>query len=602
MATKNIEPKLRLISEYLELGEKEIFQIPEYQRAYSWGTVQCDKLWQDIEAFIESGAEDPYFFGTIIIDCSHENQLNLIDGQQRTTTFLLILKALHLKIKNALNDIIREDDTEALVEGLRDSYNKILTILYKADSDKRVEIKKDWNKAKGITIIENNSINELYKSDISTIIEAENYSEAENNVNTIKWKKKDNKYTNFFRNFKFFYERLSDYSESKLNKFAKVFLTKCQIIEIRSWQIEQAITMFNSLNSTGMPLSDADIISAQLYSNSSDQKGFSEQWKRITALANELSLCKIVDIDAILQESMYILRTQNKEYKENEVATPGVRKYYTYEHPELLKDPVRICNFYEKILGLWDKIKNYPVIRLMLKFNENSKLFLISYLNRFDIENINESNISTMVECLLRLFAVNELVDAGYSSSKFKTFLFNENFHLIDLEYSIEQIKIDFDTHINESWNEADLKAEITDYSKNVLVFLNEYLFAKSKNIAFELADNVNIEHIMPSSGHNLNQIRIDAGINDKDEFDIYANKLGNKILLEEDINKSIGNDWFRTKKDCSVKDKKGYRDSRFGLALSLAQSPKCLWTKKDIDDATDKAAERILDFIFNRK
>ena len=238
----------------------------------------------------------------------------------------------------------------------------------------------------------------------------------------------------------------------------------------------------------------------------------------------------------------------------------------------------------------------------MLKFNENSKLFLISYLNRFDIENINESNISIMVECLLRLFAVNELVDAGYSSSKFKTFLFNENFHLIDLEYSIEQIKIDFDTHINESWNEADLKAEITDYSKNVLVFLNEYLFAKSKNIAFELADNVNIEHIMPSSGHNLNQIRIDAGINDKDEFDIYANKLGNKILLEEDINKSIGNDWFRTKKDCSVKDKKGYRDSRFGLALSLAQSPKCLWTKKDIDEATDKAAERILDFIFNRK
>ena len=105
MATKNIEPKLRLISEYLELGEKEIFQIPEYQRAYSWGTVQCDKLWQDIEAFIESGAEDPYFFGTIIIDCSHENQLNLIDGQQRTTTFLLILKALHLKIKNA-QDIV----------------------------------------------------------------------------------------------------------------------------------------------------------------------------------------------------------------------------------------------------------------------------------------------------------------------------------------------------------------------------------------------------------------------------------------------------------------------------------------------------------------
>lgn len=45
---KDIEPKLKFISDYLTLNEKEKFVIPEYQRGYSWNIEQCDKLWQDI--------------------------------------------------------------------------------------------------------------------------------------------------------------------------------------------------------------------------------------------------------------------------------------------------------------------------------------------------------------------------------------------------------------------------------------------------------------------------------------------------------------------------------------------------------------------------
>ena len=45
MATKNIEPKLRLISEYTMLERNDVFEIPQYQRAYSWTTSHCTKLW-----------------------------------------------------------------------------------------------------------------------------------------------------------------------------------------------------------------------------------------------------------------------------------------------------------------------------------------------------------------------------------------------------------------------------------------------------------------------------------------------------------------------------------------------------------------------------
>lgn len=601
MATKNIEPNLRTIGEYTQLAKDDKFCIPEYQRGYSWTTVQCDKLWQDIESFIDSGADDPYFFGTIIIDCSTENCLSLIDGQQRTTTFLLLLKSISLCISKLLRKMREDDDNRALRRGLNNSYEKIFRILYKADEDKFEDIESNWNNAKGIVVLENKSINELYKGDFQKIIEAETFEEAEKSVYKIPRKQKENKYTNFFRNFKYFYERLSDYSESQLNNFAKVFLAKCQIIEIKSWQIEQAITMFNSLNSTGMPLSDADIISAQLYSKASNKDEFIEQWQRINNMADDLDQKKVVNIDSVLQQYMYYERAAKKQYKQNEVTTPGVRKYYTLEHPELLNNPKALSDAYEKILNIWSKIADYPVIRLLMKFNENFKMFLVSYLYRFELNDIDEKRITPIAECFLRLFAIMEVGSVGFSASIFKTFLFNENFNLVNSDYAEQQIIVDFDNHIRSNWKESDIKDYIKDYDKNILVFLNEYLYAKEKCCAFNFDDKVNVEHIMPASGHNLDAIRIDAGIKSKQDFNYLVNKLGNKILLEENINKSIGNDWFKTKKGTTVQSKRGYIGSKFGLASELAQYHKDKWEKADIEAYTDKAATRIAKFIFNK-
>ena len=61
----------------------------------------------------------------------------------------------------------------------------------------------------------------------------------------------------------------------------------------------------------------------------------------------------------------------------------------------------------------------------------------------------------------------------------------------------------------------------------------------------------------------------------------------------------SISNDWFRTKKQNSVNEKKGYKDSCYGLASSLVNSPFDKWTKENIDEATKEAAVRIIKFIF---
>ncbi len=602
---KNIEPTLKLISGYLKLDKPENFIIPEYQRGYSWNVTQCDKLWQDIEDFIASGASDPYFFGTIIVDCSVSDKFSLIDGQQRTTTFLLLLKALLLRLNVEIENIPNDEESEALKAGLRANRNKIMAILFKAEDEDIPSMLKDATKTQNILILENKSINELYPLQVKTIIEAVDYNTAEQNVYKIPRKQKDNKYTNYFRNFKYFYYKLVEKGVPQLNQFAKIFLEKCQVIEIRSWQIEQAITMFNSLNSTGMPLSDADIISAQLYSNSGDNKTtFNTQWENINKLTNELNSRRIVDIYAVLQQFMYINRALNKEYvKDNsvDVTTPGLRRYYTEIRKELLNEPLELCDNLSKITNTWDKIKDYPIVKLLLKCNENAKLYLSSYLFRYDLDEINKVVVTDISECLLRLFTVLELVDAGYSSSKFKTFLFSENIKLVDNNISIDSIKDDFNNHISNNWNEDAISESISGYDKNLLVFLNEYLYSKNKGVSFDFAENVNIEHIMPSSGRNIAIIRQDAGMTDIEEFNSVVNKLGNKILLEEDINKSIGNEWFKTKKQNSIKTKSGYKDSAYAIALNLIDYPEDLWTKKDIEEATKKAIQRIVNFIFNK-
>lgn len=596
---KEIEPKLQTIGVYLK--KTDIFRIPEYQRAYSWNISNCDKLWQDIEAYIAQDAEDPYFFGTIIIDCSMNGYLNLIDGQQRTTTFLLLLKAMHLRIVEVLNIMPNTDEAAGLKRSLQQSLDSIFEILYRADVRKQIEIEKDWMKAQGVKILENESINELHKDELKNIIEARTFSEAEKAVYKFPRKQKDNKYTNFFRNFKSFYEKLHSYQESNLDVLVNGFLNKCQIIEIKSWQIEQAITMFNSLNSTGMPLSDADIISAHLFSKANDKDEFKKIWEPIIYQAEELGQKKVINIDNVLQQFMYINRAKEHQYAEGELTTPGVRKYYTVLYPSLLEKPIELCNKFNRILRIWNTIQEFPVTKLLLKFNENFKLFLISYLFRIPEEEIREQNITPIMECLLRLFALLEVGDYGFSSRYFKTFLFNENFKLVDSNYPIESIISDFDSHINSTWNKEDVLADIKGYDKNILVYLNEYIYSKEHGHLFDfIPDKVNVEHIMPASGHNIDTVRIDAGMT-QEEFDDMVNLLGNKILLEEDINKHIGMDWFKTKKGTLVQDKKGYLGSHFGIALALSAYPSDCWGKQDIEIANQKAAERICNFIFNK-
>jgi uncharacterized protein with ParB-like and HNH nuclease domain len=70
--------------------EEQQFQIPPYQRPYSWTTEQVDDLWEDLLENASTG----HFLGSLVLSTEHEFRPLVIDGQQRLTTLMILMSVL----------------------------------------------------------------------------------------------------------------------------------------------------------------------------------------------------------------------------------------------------------------------------------------------------------------------------------------------------------------------------------------------------------------------------------------------------------------------------------------------------------------------------
>src|SRR5713101_1725295 len=68
--------------------------VPDYQREYVWTDKEVQQLLDDINEQIDAGSSREYFVGTILVSPMAQNHYEVIDGQQRLTTFFLLLCAL----------------------------------------------------------------------------------------------------------------------------------------------------------------------------------------------------------------------------------------------------------------------------------------------------------------------------------------------------------------------------------------------------------------------------------------------------------------------------------------------------------------------------
>lgn len=253
------------------------YTIPVYQRPYSWQADQIDSLYEDItEAYNEytSMAEENQYLaglyvGNIILHSKSIGTFDIIDGQQRITTFSLLILALYARSFELSADL-----TDRIVQ-------KLQAAIWKLDGadmpqkDRRAITLGSVDKDMFAKILDSAFFDA--KNLKRYILQYETKNEAESNI-------KDN----FIRIYGYLTE---DYLDSKaLLLFANFLLTKVYLIAINTNGSEvKAFSIFESINSKGKKLEDIDLIKTFIFSKlkETDYQLYLSKWGDLIVKTND---------------------------------------------------------------------------------------------------------------------------------------------------------------------------------------------------------------------------------------------------------------------------------------------------------------------------
>ena len=250
MAGKVLDPHLW----NLENLFKAIYDVPVYQRPYSWDKEQVDVLLDDIiEAYKSESKDEGYYTGNIIVFDKNDKinglitKYDIIDGQQRITSFSLILLALY---------------TLSLSIGVSESDKTLTSIKSALWKYVNREFKKEL-KAVSLNSIEKKCFSDLYNRCFDSpknIISYCNSYHCESSFDE-----------RVISNFKNIYERIrikiSANDQNEILDFADYILQYVQFIVIEAnCKANKVFSMFESINSKGKKLEEIDLIKTYIFS------------------------------------------------------------------------------------------------------------------------------------------------------------------------------------------------------------------------------------------------------------------------------------------------------------------------------------------------
>ena len=547
----------------LKNGEK--FIIPDYQRPYQWDVEKCETLWNDIVSFFDSDEcknEKDYFLGTIVSYKNEQGNLEIIDGQQRITSLMLLLKSFHSKMLN-----MNQDDPN--IKGLTSTLSSCL-----------------WEVGKKSKTVEDINNVKLY-SEVATSNEGEKFHQI---ISQGIYDEKSN--DNYSKNYHSFINVCSAYASQKPIEWEDLCLTildKCIIFPIVCEDQDTALTIFSTLNDRGMPLSDSDIFKAKIYKfiDKDNRKEFIERWK----VLSDNCIKANISIDDVFRYYYHVIRARNDDTSK-EIA---LRKFYLnnikYLQDEIIiEDLIRISNFWLSVNNP-DKSDDDIIIS-----TENRKLLqcLALYPNEYW-----KYVLSVFFHCNYK----NKNFDGELNKvlSKTISYLFTK---FIDTP-SVNAIKIDVFKYCsylsgfkegNNSFSIKDLDSYISNINNKIsnvgtwkiskaIILLHSYISSKENQVDL-IPNNFDIEHIFPKKWQDANYngwLYSDA--------ESYLERLGNKIPLEKKLNIQAGNGYFGNKKY-------KYKNSNIYEVKCLGDYHKNDWVKSDID-AREKDLIRVLTNFF---
>jgi len=345
----------KYLAELLE-GAKTRFIIPVYQRNYDWKLKNCERLFDDLIDLAGTNKES-HFFGSIVSSALSEERV-IIDGQQRiTTTFLLLLALVH-----SLSDGTITSEDESLSEKI--------TEMYLIDK---------WNKD------EHKLKLKLVKNDHNSLAR----------INAMKFDEMIME-SNVTRNYLYFKKRIAEMKIDPVELFNAI--EALQIIDIKLGRDDDAQLIFESLNSTGLALTEGDKIRNYILMDLKpdvQEHYYDEFWNKIEKNTSYKVSWFVRDyLTAKTRETPAI----NKTYQ-------AFRDFSEKENvliEDLLADLHRYSEYYATIISASTSSKsvNNRLRRIGLLEAGVTTPFLLSLLQHWDQEEIDEDTVCGVLEAI----------------------------------------------------------------------------------------------------------------------------------------------------------------------------------------------------------
>jgi len=572
MSKLNVDQKTIML---LFSDKKSDFLIPDYQRPYAWEETQCQTLWDDIFSFAfpdnncdKFDSNEEYFLGSIVTFENDNNKKEVIDGQQRLTTLMLLLRAFYAKFGNMQDE--KSKSTQKRISQCLWKTNEFgeanLNVL-KIDS----EVATDNDKDEFLDILKTGNVSKEQKS-------------------------------NYAKNYRFFQEKIDSFLNEYPSYFAYLparILGNCILLPVEAESQDTALRIFSTLNDRGLPLSDADIFKAQFYKYYSAKRAresFIEQWKELEEVCGKIFRpLNGTPMDELFTRYMYFIRAKQGIKSST---TEALRKFYEKDKYSILKQDETLPNL--KILAnFWNDVYHQNSDR----FSNNilKKLFVLSYApngmwtyflsvyflqNKDESEQLDENKLDDFLTKTIAFVWAYSFVNPGVNA--LRTPVYAEMINIVTGK-AVNFVDFKFDKNT--------LSTAITNFefkngrpiTKSMLTwwaFNNELQTLPVFNTAFE------IEHIFAKKRQE----------NDKSLQNIRnLESLGNKAILEEKINIRASDYRFADKikyYQGFSNDKGQYKQGTVNAELVNLTTSNNDFTEQDIEKRNLKIIEGFILFL----
>ncbi|OPG45844.1 DUF262 domain-containing protein [Helicobacter pylori] len=560
----------KIVSEdsYLQdiLKDKLYYQIPIYQRPYQWTEENCEKLLDDLFFNYENDRESDYFCGSLVLVKSDPNSktatYDIVDGQQRLSTFILLAKVL-----------------ADLYNGLDPEYLEYLQASWK---DRYTERKR----------LSFNTIGSNAEYDFQDALEHFNDSQASKN------KIIEN---NYLKNAICLKNYLEKKEIKNINNFIDWLYCNVVFVTITCPDADKALRIFNVLNARGLPLNATDIFKGELLkelAKEEDQKKLVSRWNALS----QKCLDNGFDMETLFSQYLVYLESKTSREKMEKMLVTWFKNLNKVPL-EYLKGVEDFYNAYVEVLEMPDRYahllsyKEDNYLRVILCASllhcysqseiETLKKLLVKFYYQHWVARTNQSQIEqtccNMIKALKEKKSMEHILSIARTNLALCSVMqrFKEN-----LQDSNLYTKFYFDGK----------SAKKNSWLRPILILVEYFMSDDDCPKRIQMDKKLHVEHILPQNPDPSRQWVKDFS---EEERELYTHSLANLTLLGGNKNSQASNLDFKDKQkiymgeEIKLNKKKPFKVMTcYKMTIDVAQYTE--WTPTSLEKRKEELIKRI--------